>query len=44
MTYEQKVELYRAGKYLFPPPPVCHVGWTERNWIDYIDAHGKWVP
>lgn len=37
-----KVELYRAGAYSFPVPPVCPVGWSEQNWIDFIDSRGRW--
>jgi|TARA_Y100000310_G_scaffold243112_3_gene247529 hypothetical protein len=40
----QKLELYRQGKYAFPPPDVTHAWWTEKDWIDYIDLHGEWKP
>lgn len=44
LTYEEKCELYRAGLYQFPAPPVCHTRWTEADWIRYIDNCGKWTP
>lgn len=40
--YELKLHLYDLGKYSFPVPPVSHAQWSRKNWIDYIDAHGKW--
>lgn len=43
MTYEAKVKLYRAGLYMFKPPPVPHAAWGEADWIRYIDAHGRWI-
>lgn len=43
LYHEEKRKLYRAGRYLFPPPPVTHAAWTEDDWIRYIDAHGKWI-
>ena len=43
LTDEQKTELYRAGKYTFPIPPVCHAKWDEAAWIRYVDAHGRWL-
>lgn len=42
MTYDQKVELYRAGSYLMASPPVPHQGWSVSVWVAYIDAHGVW--
>lgn len=42
LTDAEKVREYRAGRYSFPPPPVCHALWTESDWIRYIDAHGRW--
>lgn len=43
LTESQKLELYRAGKYLFSPPPVYHENWDELAWIRYIDMHGTWI-
>lgn len=43
MSYENKVKLYRAGLYMFKPPPVPHAAWGEADWIRYIDAHGRWI-
>jgi hypothetical protein len=38
-----KVFLFRAHRYKFPPPPTKHIGWTESNWITYIDKNGVWL-
>ena len=40
---DNKVRMYRAGRYTFPPPPVGHIKWTEADWIRYIDNHGRWL-
>lgn len=37
-----KLALYRAGAYSFPVPPVTHAAWSEQDWINYIDNHGRW--
>ncbi len=37
-----KLEMYRAGNYLMPPPPVCTRNWGEDNWIHFIDTYGRW--
>lgn len=42
LTRDDKRSLYRSGVYEFNLPPVQHANWTEDDWIDYIDAHGKW--
>ena len=39
-----KLAILRAGCYVFPVPPVCHASWTDADWINFIDAHGKWRP
>lgn len=44
MTYDEKLRLYRAGRYLFQPPPVMCAMWTEADWVRYIDNCGKWLP
>lgn len=43
MSAADKRALYDAGRYLTPVPPVCHIGWSDQNWIDFIDSHGKWL-
>lgn len=43
MTYQEKINLYKEGKYLVPPPPVATGGWSIKNWIDFIDTYGKWI-
>tara|TARA_R100000656_G_C3895331_1_gene117537 strand:- start:149 stop:283 length:135 start_codon:yes stop_codon:yes gene_type:complete len=42
LTYEEKLAKYLKGEYLMPVPGTCPVGWSDRNWIDFIDNHGKW--
>ena len=39
---EQKRKLYRAGRYICPPPDVCSAQWNEDAWIAFVDAFGKW--
>ena len=43
MTHEQKVTLYRAGKYKFKAPPVCTALWDEGAWINWISACNGWL-
>jgi hypothetical protein len=43
LTNEQKIQLYREGRYTFPPPPVPHIHWGESSWIRYIDVYGRWL-
>ena len=35
-------ELYRAGKWKAPAPPVCTFNWGESEWIAWIDSMGEW--
>lgn len=42
MTYDDKVALFKTGKYLFEVPPVPHIMWTLSDWIRYIDTCGEW--
>ena len=44
MTYEEKVKLYNQKRYLMPFPPVGTKNWTVRDYIRYIDQHGRWCP
>ena len=44
MTYEEKVKLYNAKRYLMPLPPLGTRNWTVRDYIRYIDQHGRWCP
>jgi hypothetical protein len=39
---EQMRELFRAGKYRMPVPPVQTAYWREDDWIVWIDCHGQW--
>lgn len=43
LTIEEKRYKYDAGDYMIPPPPVHTTAWSRDNWIDFIDAHGKWL-
>lgn len=42
MNENVKRELYRLGRYSFPPPPVLTVNWSMDSWIKYIDINGRW--
>jgi hypothetical protein len=45
MTPEEKVAHYRAGRYTFEARYIItSAGWSEDDWIRYIDAHGVWNP
>ena len=44
LTQDQKIKLYRAGRYQMKAPPVCHAQWDEAAWIRYVDLHGRWLP
>jgi hypothetical protein len=44
MTYETKVRLFNAKRYLMPLPPLGTENWTVRDYIRYIDQHGRWCP
>lgn len=44
MTYEQKVILFRSKRYLMPVPPIGTHNWTVRDYIRFIDQHGRWCP
>jgi hypothetical protein len=44
MTYEEKVRLFNAKRYLMPLPPLGTKNWTTRDYIRFIDQHGRWCP
>ncbi len=44
MTYEDKVRLFKAKRYLMPLPPLGTKNWTLRDYIRYIDQCGRWCP
>jgi hypothetical protein len=44
ITYEEKVRLFNAKRYLMPLPPLGTKNWTVRDYIRYIDQHGRWCP
>ncbi len=41
LTYEQKRDLYRAGKWSCPVHAWSGC-WEEKDWIAWIDKHGEW--
>lgn len=43
LSMEEKRELYRKGQYKFKAPPGHSSGWTEDDWINFIDAYGGWI-
>lgn len=43
LTKEEKLRKYRAGQYMFRPPPVPAALWTADDWILFIDRHGVWL-
>ena len=44
MTYEEKVRLFNAKRYLMPLPPLGTKTGLVRDYIRYIDQHGRWCP
>ena len=44
ITYEEKVRLFNAKRYLMPLPPLGTKNWTMRDYIRYIDQRGRWCP
>ena len=44
MTYKEKVRLFNAKRFLMPLPPLGTQKWTVRDYIRYIDQHGRWYP
>jgi len=44
ITYEEKVRLFNAKRYLMPLPPLGTKNWLVRDYIRYIDQHGRWCP
>ena len=44
MTYEEKVKLYNAKRYLVPLRPLGTKNWTIRDHIRFIDQVGRWCP
>ena len=44
MDTQLKINMYLAGAYRIPVPPVVHAScWTIRDWINFIDIHGVWT-
>ena len=44
MTYDEKVDLFNAKRFLMPLPPLGTKKWTESDYIRYIDQYGRWCP
>jgi hypothetical protein len=44
MTYDEKVKLFHAKRFLMPLRPLATKNWTVRDYIRYIDKHGRWCP
>jgi hypothetical protein len=44
MTYDEKVKLFNAKRYLMPLRPFGTNNWTMRDYIRFIDQHGRWCP
>jgi hypothetical protein len=44
MTYEEKVKLFNAKRYVVPTLPEGTKNWITRDYIRYIDQHGSWYP
>jgi hypothetical protein len=44
MTPSLKTALFRAGKYTLHEAPMTDTwSWSEGQWINWIDQHGKWI-
>ena len=44
MTYEEKVILFKASRFLTPVLPKGTKNWIARDYIRYIDQYGSWYP
>jgi len=44
ITYEEKVKLFNAKRYLMPLRTFGTNNWTMRDYIRFIDQHGRWCP
>ena len=44
MTYKDKVILFNASRFLMPEIPKGTKNWITRDYIRYIDQHGRWYP
>jgi hypothetical protein len=44
LTYDEKVKLFNAERYLAPMLPIGTKNWIMRDHIRYIDQHGRWYP
>lgn len=42
LTQEEKVKLFNQGMYICPIPPICHVWWSDSDWMRWIDSDGEW--
>jgi len=45
MDAQMKLALFRAGRYeLTEAPTTATWHWDEKDWINWIDQHGRWDP
>lgn len=44
MKTEDKLKLYKQGKYRMKVPPVTTNLWDTGDWLAFIDTHGQWLP
>lgn len=42
LSPEQKRALYAAGHYSVPVPGVTPQCWSDNDWINFVDSHGRW--
>lgn len=43
LSPEEKLRLFNEGQYACAVPPVCHVHWSNADWMRWIDSNGKWL-
>jgi hypothetical protein len=43
MSNEQKIEKFKAGRWVVASPPVTTNQWSDQNWVDYINNNGQWA-
>ena len=43
LSEEDCRRLYKLGAWHCNVPPVCTAGWTDENWIAWIQTHGQFI-
>ena len=47
LTYAEKLSAVRRESqhftYVCPNPGACHVGWSESDWVTWINRRGHWI-